>query len=83
MAARKKAPDFETALNDLESLVTEMEKGDLSLEESLKAFESGVKLTRECQTRLTQAEQRVQMLVEEQGELHLTPLDPSAAADHE
>ncbi len=75
MAAKKKGVDFEKSLRELENLVTEMEKGDLSLEESLKAFETGIKLTRDCQTRLSEAEQRVQMLIEEQGELHLTPFD--------
>ncbi len=69
MAAKKKAVDFEQALQDLEKLVTDMEQGDMSLEESLKAFEDGIKLTRECQNRLTEAEQKVQLLLEEQGEL--------------
>lgn len=69
MAAKKKAVDFEQALQDLEKLVTDMEQGDMSLEESLKAFEDGIKLTRECQSRLTEAEQKVQLLLEEQGEL--------------
>lgn len=75
MAAKKKGVDFEKSLRELENLITEMEKGDLSLEESLQAFEAGIKLTRDCQTRLSEAEQRVQMLIEEQGELHLTPFD--------
>ena len=66
---KNKAVDFEKALEQLETLVTTLESGDLSLEQSLKAFEEGVKLTRECQTQLNEAEQRVQMLVEEQGEL--------------
>jgi exodeoxyribonuclease VII small subunit len=69
VAAKKKAVDFEQALQDLEKLVTDMEQGDMSLEESLKAFEDGIKLTRECQNRLTEAEQKVQLLLEEQGEL--------------
>lgn len=66
--------DFEKALSDLEALVTRMESGDLTLEESLKAFEEGVRLTRDCQQRLTEAEQRVQLLVEEQGEIATTDL---------
>jgi exodeoxyribonuclease VII small subunit len=50
MMANKKTGgfDFEQALQDLEELVTAMEEGELTLEESLKAFEKGVKLTREC-----------------------------------
>jgi len=77
MATKPKSKDvnFEKALGELEALVTKMEEGDLSLEESLKAFEQGVKLTRDCQTRLTEAEQRVQMLMEEQGELVATEFD--------
>lgn len=73
MAAKKKAVDFETSLQQLDTLVTDMEKGDLSLEESLKAFEAGIKLTRECQARLSEAEQKVQLLLEEQGQLVAQP----------
>lgn len=71
MATKPKAKpvDFEQALTELEALVARMEAGDLSLEESLKAFEEGVKLTRECQTQLSAAEQRVQKLLEEDGRL--------------
>jgi exodeoxyribonuclease VII small subunit len=55
--------NFEESLNSLESLVEAMEAGDLSLEEALKAFEQGIKLTRECQQALEQAEQKVQLLL--------------------
>jgi exodeoxyribonuclease VII small subunit len=73
VAAKKKAVDFEQSLQQLEALVSEMEKGDLSLEQSLKAFENGIQLTRECQTRLSEAEQKVQVLLEQQGELVAQP----------
>ncbi len=76
MPRKKKTPDFEQSLKDLESLVTKMEQGDLSLEESLKAFEEGVGLTRECQTILAQAEQKVQVLLESDGELTTQPFTP-------
>lgn len=69
MATKSKALDLEKALTQLETLVDKMESGELSLEESLKAFEEGVKLTRACQTKLNEAEQKVQILLEEQGEL--------------
>ncbi|MDQ3087077.1 MAG: exodeoxyribonuclease VII small subunit, partial [Acidobacteriota bacterium] len=49
---------FETSLKDLEKIVRGLEEGDLSLEESLKLFEDGVRLSRECQERLNQAERR-------------------------
>ncbi len=62
MATRKKSIDFEKKLNQLEVLVGEMEKGSLSLEDSLKAFEDGIKITRECQQALKDAEQKVEIL---------------------
>jgi exodeoxyribonuclease VII small subunit len=55
--------NFEESLASLEGLVEAMEAGDLSLEESLKAFEQGIKLTRECQQALDTAEQKVQLLL--------------------
>lgn len=59
--------EFEQALEDLEELVSAMEQGELSLEDSLQAFEKGIKLTRECQTALKNAEQKVQVLINENG----------------
>ena len=50
---------FESALNELEDIVKTMEQGDLSLDKSLEAFEEGVKLTRNCQQALKNAEQRI------------------------
>jgi exodeoxyribonuclease VII small subunit len=64
MAAKKKSIDFETSLTELDRLVTAMERGDMSLEESLKAFEQGIKLTRECQQALQEAEQKVEILLQ-------------------
>jgi exodeoxyribonuclease VII small subunit len=61
-------PDFETAMRDLEELVERLEQGDLSLEESLAAFERGVMLTRACQTALKEAEQKVEILLKKAGE---------------
>ena len=60
--------NFEKALENLEELVSSMENGELSLEDSLKAFERGIKLTRECQTALKEAEQKVQVLINEEGD---------------
>jgi exodeoxyribonuclease VII small subunit len=54
---------FESALVTLETLVEQMAKGDLSLEESLAHFEQGISLTRQCQTMLKTAEQKVQILI--------------------
>ncbi|MFL2526179.1 MAG: exodeoxyribonuclease VII small subunit [Candidatus Azotimanducaceae bacterium] len=57
--------DFESALKELETLVSRMESGELSLDESLKAFERGVELTRKCQSSLEAAELRVQTLTKD------------------
>jgi len=54
---------FEEKLNKLEKIVDGMEKGELSLEQALKDFEEGVRLTRECQKELTDAEQKVKKLL--------------------
>ncbi|HLT13499.1 MAG TPA: exodeoxyribonuclease VII small subunit [Marinobacter sp.] len=56
--------DFEKSLDELEKLVRDLEQGELSLEQSLAAFERGIKLTRECQSALKSAEQRVEQLVQ-------------------
>lgn len=60
--------DFEKKLKRLEEIVHKMEKGDLSLEESLKVFEEGVKLSRECNAKLGEAEAQVKILVGQNGD---------------
>ncbi|MDT3722813.1 exodeoxyribonuclease VII small subunit [Pseudomonas oryzihabitans] len=75
--ARKKAPDFEQSLAELQTLVERLESGELSLEDSLGAFEQGIRLTRECQGALAQAEQKVQILLEKDGELTAAPFAPT------
>ncbi|ERP94373.1 MULTISPECIES: exodeoxyribonuclease VII small subunit [Marinobacter] len=66
--------DFEKSLDELEKLVRDLEQGELSLEQSLAAFERGVKLTRECQSALKSAEQRVEQLVQNSdGSLETRP----------
>lgn len=69
------AINFESALKELESLVARMEQGDLPLEESLACFERGIALTRTCQQSLKSAEQKIQMLVEKDGQTELQPFD--------
>lgn len=59
----KKPINLEKALADLESLVDELEAGDLPLEKAMKKFEEGMKLTRSCQTSLREAEQKVEILM--------------------
>ncbi|OEY66712.1 exodeoxyribonuclease VII small subunit [Marinobacter sp. X15-166B] len=74
--------DFEKSLNELETLVRELEQGELSLEQSLGAFEQGVRLTRDCQQALKLAEQRVEQLVERSdGTLETRPFSPDEPTD--
>ncbi|WOD29273.1 exodeoxyribonuclease VII small subunit [Alloalcanivorax xenomutans] len=61
----KQVPQLEESLDNLEALVERMESGEMTLEESLRAFEEGVKLTRQCQQALSRAEQKVQILLEQ------------------
>lgn len=67
--ARKATPNFEEALSELEQLVETMEQGELSLEESLKQFEKGIALASNCQQSLQKAEQKIELLIEKNGEL--------------
>ncbi len=73
MARTKKTINFEQSLQALETLIEQMESGDLSLEDSLATFETGVKLTRECQTALATAEQKVQLLLAENDTFKTVP----------
>jgi len=59
---------FESAMMELEALVTKIETGNLSLEDSLKEFENGIKLSRVCQTALKDAENRVKILTDNDEE---------------
>lgn len=65
MSENTPAPDFEATLAELQTLVERLEKGDLSLDDSLKAYERGVALTRACQEALQNAELRVKKLTAE------------------
>jgi exodeoxyribonuclease VII small subunit len=64
---------FEEALGRLEEIVRKMETGDMSLEESLKAFEEGIKLARVCSRKLDEAERRVDMLLKQGEDLVIKP----------
>ena len=67
--------NFEKSLQELESLVEQMEKGELTLEDSLKHFERGIELTRSCQAALRLAEQKVEQLLEKNGHIEIVPFD--------
>ncbi len=67
--------DFNEGLSQLEEIIGKMESGDLSLEESLKYFEKGIKLHRQCHSALSSAEQRISLLSEEDNYTEDKPLD--------
>jgi exodeoxyribonuclease VII small subunit len=67
--------DFEKSLTELEALVTKLEQGDVPLEEALKTFERGVALTRQCQTALRTAQQKVEVLLARNGEETIESFD--------
>jgi exodeoxyribonuclease VII small subunit len=72
----KKSVNLEKSIADLETLVDELESGDLPLEKAMKKFEEGIKLTRQCQAALKEAEQKVEILVQSAGgEENLEPFD--------
>ncbi|EAR56551.1 MULTISPECIES: exodeoxyribonuclease VII small subunit [Photobacterium] len=78
MAAKK--PEnmaFEAALDELDAIVNELESGDIPLEDALKKFERGISLARSSQQKLTQAEQRVEILLQADDEAPLTDFEPS------
>ncbi len=67
--------DFNEGLSQLEEIIGKMESGDLSLEESLKYFEKGIKLHRQCHSALSSAEQRISVLSEEDNYTEDKPLN--------
>jgi len=82
MATKKSTTfNFETALTELNELVEKMEHGGISLEESLKNFERGIALTRQCQQALKDAEQKVNILLEKNNEANLATYTPNTDDD--
>ena len=67
--------DFEKSLQNLEKIVTQMETGELGLEESLAQFESGIRLAKNCQDTLANAELRVEQLIEKNGLQQTVPFE--------
>ena len=64
MSKQENNKDFETSLKKLEQIVSDLENGDIPLDESIKTLEEGVKLTKHCQNLLSKAELKIQKLVE-------------------
>ncbi|MBI5612678.1 MAG: exodeoxyribonuclease VII small subunit [Gammaproteobacteria bacterium] len=73
MPKKPALPDFEAALSELEKLVKKMESGEQNLEQALASFQRGIELTRVCQKGLKDAEQRVEKLLAESGEVNVAP----------
>ena len=73
---KPKVGDFEKSLKELETIVVRMEKGDQSLDASLKDFERGMTLAQACRSSLDAAEQKVSILIEENGSLQTEPFEP-------
>ncbi len=74
--AKSRIGDFEKSLKELETIIVRMEEGDQSLEASLKDFERGMALAQICRSSLDAAEQKVQTLIEKNGELQTEPFEP-------
>ena len=81
MPKKKISSNFEKDLQELEALVEKMEGGDLSLEDSLVHFERGIALTRACQKSLSEAEQKIQILLAEDGSQKLQPYSSDENSD--
>ncbi len=77
MPKKTNSINFEKSLIELEKLIETMEEGDLSLEDSLKYFERGILLTQTCQQALTEAEQKVSVLVKKSENAKLEPFNPN------
>jgi exodeoxyribonuclease VII small subunit len=75
MTKAKRPPDFEKSLAELEAIVEKLETGDLPIEESLKSFEKGIVLTRDCQGALDAAQARVDILLKRDGAASLERFD--------
>ncbi len=75
MADEKKEVEFETALKKLETIVGNLENGELSLETALKQYEEGVRMADICSKRLTEAEKKVEVLMKSGGKLKSAPFE--------
>lgn len=79
MAGAPKPDNFEASLDELESVVKQLETGELPLEESLKLFEKGMELSAVCKKQLEDAETRVEILLKKGGDVKPVPFDPKQA----
>ena len=80
MKTTEKQPNFEKALERLETIVQEMEGGALSLEKMMKDFEEGMALIKFCAETLNEVERKIEILVKKNGQVAAEPFEPPAAA---
>ncbi len=78
-----KTPNLETSMQQLEELVEKMESGELSLEDSLKSFEQGIKLSKQCQKALQAAEQKVRVLMDDSDDAPLEDFNEKSTPDND
>lgn len=67
---------FESAMERLDRIVSELESGDVPLEQAIELFQEGMKLSRLCSQKLEQVERKIEMLIEEEGSLQKKPFQP-------
>lgn len=73
--SKRTLPKFEECLEQLEKIVSQLEKGDIPLEQALKLFEDGIQLSTSCRKELEEAEGRVEILLKQNGKTQLEPFD--------
>ena len=84
MKTDEQPKSFEASLESLEKIVQQLENGDLPLEKSLELFEDGIRLSRQCQERLNQAERRIETLLRDnQGRPVASPFETASGSDSE
>ncbi|WP_019532750.1 exodeoxyribonuclease VII small subunit [Paenibacillus ginsengihumi] len=78
MAEQETTPSFEEAMDRLESIVARLESGDVPLEQAIELFQEGMKLSQLCGSKLEQVERKIEILLEQDGELVKKPFQPGS-----
>lgn len=82
-AAKEQELNFEQAMDRLEEIVSELEHGDVPLEKAIDLFQQGMKLSQVCGSKLEEVERKIEMIVEEDGELQKKPFDAESGENIE
>ncbi|WP_322905424.1 exodeoxyribonuclease VII small subunit [Paenibacillus campi] len=80
-AAKEQELNFEQAMDRLEEIVSELEHGDVPLEKAIDLFQQGMKLSQVCGSKLEEVERKIEMIVEEDGELRKQPFQSAESGD--